>query len=60
VGDWEQCYEMYRSNETEGICEFHFEILSTLQEKPFVGLNESVAKPEVLVTLLMQNFLHAC
>jgi len=30
-------------NETEGICEFHFEILSPLQEKPFVGLNESVA-----------------
>ena len=46
-------------NETEGIREFHFEILSTLQERPLVGLNESVAKPEVLVTLLMNNFLHA-
>ena len=38
----------------------HFEILSTLQKIPFVGLNESVAKPKVLVTLLMYNFLRAC
>ena len=30
-------------NKTDSIREFHFEI-STLQEKPFVGPNESVAK----------------